>query len=153
MTREFPRAPILAVSCAVTRGDAVLLVRRGREPAKGRWGLPGGAVEAGETLLEAVRREVREETGIAIGEPRFLHHHEVIERAGGRVRFHYLIAVHAAEAVGAAEPAAGDDADEARFVTAGEQAALDITDGTLRTLRLLRRNASNAAPGSAVTHP
>ena len=135
MTRHYPTRPVLAVSAAVVRNGAVLLVKRGREPAKGRWGLPGGGVEPGERLADALRREVAEETGVAIMRPRFLTHHEVIEHEDARVLFHYVIAVHAADAEDGTEPVAGDDADEARFVAREDVARLDLTEGTRDVLR------------------
>ena len=64
--REYPSVPRVAVGAMIARGDRVLLVRRGREPAKGIWTVPGGGVELGETVEEAVRREIREETGLEI---------------------------------------------------------------------------------------
>ena len=62
--RSYPARPILAVSAAIIRGGKVLVVRRARPPAAGLYTLPGGGVEVGETLIEAVRREVREETAL-----------------------------------------------------------------------------------------
>lgn len=124
--------PRLAVSCAVLREDTVLLVRRGKAPAKGRWAFPGGSVEPGERMASAVRREVREETGLMIDTPRFLVHHEVIEPG-----FHYVIVVHRAEAPDG-EPTAADDAAEARFVPFSELEALDVTETTLETIASLR---------------
>ena len=66
MKRHYPDQPIVGVGAVVFRDDEVLLVRRGKEPANGEWSLPGGAVEVGETLEEALRRELREETGIEV---------------------------------------------------------------------------------------
>ena len=68
-SRQFPPRPIVAVGAVIIDGDRVVLVKRGREPLKGEWSLPGGAVEIGETLGAAVVREVREETclDIAVG--------------------------------------------------------------------------------------
>jgi mutator protein MutT len=90
--RLFPARPILAVSAAVFRDDRVLIGRRAREPMNGRFSLPGGVVELGETLEEAVKRELREEVGVeadVIGFNRFV---EPIEREGNRVRAHFVIA-------------------------------------------------------------
>lgn len=92
MTREYPLAPIVGVGAVVVDGDRVLLIRRGREPMKGQWSLPGGALEVGETLIDGVRREVLEETGLEV-EPLALI--EVLDRiardAEGRVQFHYVL--------------------------------------------------------------
>ena len=120
----------------MVRGDAVLLVKRGREPAAGRWAFPGGSVEPGETMADAAAREVREETGLAVGPPRFVSHHEVIERVGDGLRWHYVIAVHAAE-YERGEPVAADDAADARFVPWAALASLDVLASVLDTLRAL----------------
>ena len=92
MQREFPAAPLVGVGAVVFEAGRVLLVRRGREPLKGHWSLPGGLVELGERLLDAVVREVREETGLTV-EPIELV--EVVDRIHweeSRVRYHYVIA-------------------------------------------------------------
>lgn len=136
--RDLPR---LAVSCAVLRGNSVLLVRRAREPAKGRWAFPGGSVEPGESMDHAVRREVLEETGLRVAAPRFVRHQEVIERNGaGVLAHHYVIAVHVAELVEAdrgAEPIAADDAADARFVPLYALETLDVIETIPETLRML----------------
>ena len=141
MSIEPPR-PVLAVSCAVVRDGAVLLVKRAKAPALHRWAFPGGAVERGETMAEAVRRELMEETGLAIRPPRFVVHHEIIEPDGSH---HYVIAVHAAEAADRSPPVAGDDAAEARFVAPRDLAGLDVTETTLDTLRMLGVLSAGAA--------
>ncbi len=66
MRREFPDAPVVGVGAIILDGNRVLLVRRGQEPMKGEWSIPGGALELGETLAAAVRREVFEETGLEV---------------------------------------------------------------------------------------
>jgi mutator protein MutT len=90
--REFPSRPILGVGAVVVDGDRVLLVRRANEPLKGQWSLPGGAVEIGETLVAAVVREVREETGLDVEVGPLI---EVLDRLrfepDGRPRFHYVL--------------------------------------------------------------
>lgn len=90
--RLYPARPILAVSIAVFRNGRVLVGRRTREPLMGRYTLPGGVVEAGETLAEAVVRELFEETGVEAEILGFNRHVEPILREDGRVRAHYVIA-------------------------------------------------------------
>jgi 8-oxo-dGTP diphosphatase len=90
--RLFPARPILAVSAAVFRDTKVLVGRRAREPMNGRFSLPGGVVELGETLEEAVKRELREEVGVEADVIAFNRFVDAIEREGNRVRAHFVIA-------------------------------------------------------------
>ena len=129
-------APRLAVSCAVLRGDEVLVARRGNAPAKGRWAFAGGSVELGETLAEACAREVREETGVVIRPPRFVRHHEVVERKDdGGVSVHFVLACFVADAASDAEPVAADDAVEALYVSFGDLTRLDPLPSCFDVLR------------------
>ena len=90
--RLYPTRPILAVSVAVFRQGRVLLGRRARQPMAGRYSLPGGVVEVGETLVEAAARELQEEVGVEAEIVGFNRHVEPIVREGGRVRAHFVIA-------------------------------------------------------------
>jgi 8-oxo-dGTP diphosphatase len=115
--REFPEAPIVGVGAVVIDGTKVLLVRRGQEPLKGEWSLPGGALELGETLHEGVAREVLEETGLIVVPVRIV---EVLDRITqdpetGRIRYHYVLVDFVCRVTGASLLWASD-ADEARWV-------------------------------------
>ncbi|HEV8652108.1 MAG TPA: NUDIX hydrolase [Actinomycetes bacterium] len=121
---QTPRPPAVAVGLvARDPGGRLLLVRRGNPPAQGAWSLPGGRVEAGETLAVAAARELREETGLTarIGEVA-----GVVERIGEG--YHYVIVDLWAELDGA-EPVAGDDAVAARLVDQAELPRLDLSPG------------------------
>jgi ADP-ribose pyrophosphatase YjhB (NUDIX family) len=97
MRREYPDAPIAGVGAVIVRDDAdgrkrVLLIRRGQEPLKGEWSLPGGAVELGETLEDAICREVLEETGLVVEVVDTIKAFDRISRdEAGRVRYHYVL--------------------------------------------------------------
>ena len=114
MKREYPSSPIVAVGVIIREGDRIVLARRGKEPAMGLWTFPGGAVELGESLGDAARREAWEETGlrIEVGEVAIVLDH-VVRDDGGRVRYHYVIVDYFARPVGGSlRP--GTDASEVR---------------------------------------
>ncbi|GBQ63914.1 hydrolase [Ameyamaea chiangmaiensis NBRC 103196] len=117
MNEHYPRAGVVAI---VRRGDAFLLVRRGRAPNAGRWGFPGGKIEYGETLFHAAERELREETALDGRSTRVVTAFDVIDRApDGTVGYHYLAAAVACE-VDVGTPRPGDDAAEVRWFTPGD---------------------------------
>jgi len=127
--RLYPQRPFLAVSAAILRHGKVLIVRRARKPALGVYTLPGGVVEAGETLEEAARREVREETALDIEPVTLAGHREVIIRdAQGRTERHFVILCFASRWL-AGEPQLNDELDEARWIDPGDLAGLKTTEG------------------------
>lgn len=127
--RAYPTRPYLAVSAAIFRDGRVLIVRRGRPPAHGLYTLPGGGVELGETLEDAVIREVREETGLAIAPLALIGFREAIGRdAAGRVERHFVILPFAARWIGG-EIALNEELAEADWRQPAELAGLKTTDG------------------------
>jgi 8-oxo-dGTP diphosphatase len=117
MNREFPQAPIVGVGAVVIDGNRVLLVCRGREPLKGRWSLPGGALELGETLEQGIVREVLEETGLQVQPTAIVKVFDRIikEESSGRIRYHYVLVDFVCRLIGGTIGGASD-ADEARWV-------------------------------------
>jgi mutator protein MutT len=133
--RLYPTRPFLAASVAVLRDNRVLIAARGSGAMVGLYSLPGGLVEAGETLAEAALRELREEVGVEAEMIGFLDHAEVIERdEDARVRHHFVICAHAARWL-SGEPQVGDEALDVRWVTADELAALRTTPGLAGVLQ------------------
>ncbi len=127
--RTYPQRPFLAVSAAIIRDGKVLVVRRARKPALNLYTLPGGAVETGETLFEAVTREVREETQLTIEPVALAGHREVIVRdAQDAVERHFVILSFAARWI-AGEPVLNEELDDAKWLAPAELSGLRTTDG------------------------
>lgn len=127
--RRYPQRPFLAVSAAIIREGKVLAVRRARKPAIKLYTMPGGVVEIGETLFDAVRREVREETALDIEPIALAGHREAIMRdTKGEVERHFIILCFAARLLGG-ELALNDELDDARWLTPAELMGIETTDG------------------------
>ena len=127
--RKYPQRPYLAVSAAIVRDGKVLLVRRARNPALNLYTLPGGGVETGETLTEAITREVREETALTIEPVALAGHREVIVRdVQDRIERHFVIMCYAAR-WRAGEVVLNDELDDARWLVPSEMTGLRTTEG------------------------
>jgi len=127
--RTYPAAPILAVSAAIVRDRKVLIVRRARPPARGLYTLPGGGVEVGETLVEAVVREVREETALVVEPVALAGYREAIARDDdGRIERHFVILPFAARWI-AGEAMLGHELSEAMWLDPAALGGLDTTAG------------------------
>ncbi|MFQ5909076.1 MAG: NUDIX hydrolase [Thermoplasmata archaeon] len=143
VTRDFPERPVPAVAGIVFRGQEVLLVQRKVPPSAGRWSLPGGAVELGETLHQAVVREVAEETGLEVEPVSLVGVYDNIVEEGERVRFHYTLVDFVCRLVGGRlHP--GSDAGDARWVSLRDLDQVDLTP--------LARKAIKAAGGPRETN-
>ncbi|MCL5288818.1 MAG: NUDIX hydrolase [Acidobacteria bacterium] len=142
--REFPDHPVVGVGGVVIVDGRALLIRRGTEPLKGQWSIPGGTLELGETLLDAVRRELREETSLEV---RVLDLIEIFERispgpetnfdapqaAPARPQYHFVIADYLCEAV-SGSPRAGSDVTDVALVREDELAAYNLTPTATRVI-------------------
>jgi ADP-ribose pyrophosphatase YjhB (NUDIX family) len=133
--REYPSVPRVGVGAVVLDAGRVLLVRRGKAPLAGKWSLPGGLLELGETTAEAARREVAEECGlrIRVGEVAGILD-RVVRDAEGRIRYHWVLVDYVA-VVESGTLCAASDADEAQWVEVDEVERLDTTDGLLDMIR------------------
>lgn len=134
----------VGVGAVVFRGENVLLIKRGKPPFEGQWSIPGGALEYGEALHDAVRREVREETGVEITILRLLDVFEAPPReANGEFLRHTVLIDYVAEWA-SGEPVAGDDAADAAFApleTALARLSWDLTRQAVRRAKEIRDRA------------
>jgi mutator protein MutT len=136
MRREYPDTPILGVGAVVIDGDRVLLIKRGRAPLLGEWSIPGGAVELGETVREAVVREVLEETGVAVEVAELLGVFDrVVRDDRGKLRYHYILIDFLCRRVSGEAKASGDAAD-ARWFSIEEVNTLSLAKDTAEVIRL-----------------
>jgi len=145
--RRYPRWPLVGVGALIFERGRILMARRGKEPLKGWWTLPGGALETGELLDSAVRREVLEETGLVV-EP--VQVFEIFERimpdAEGRTEYHYVLIDHECRVTGG-ELQAGDDVAEVAWMRLEELKGLQITEGTLGVIeRAFRKRRKSKKP-------
>jgi 8-oxo-dGTP diphosphatase len=132
--REYPDRPVVGVGAIVVDGNRVLLVRRGHEPLKGEWSIPGGAVELGETLEVAIAREVREETGLEIDVGPMV---DVFDRIrfdpDGRPLYHYVLIDFVCRPIGGTLASASDAAD-VTWASLIELTQYDVNDATISVI-------------------
>lgn len=138
--RRYPEHPLVGVGGVVfDPGGRVLLIRRGGEPLKGRWSIPGGMLDAGETMPEGVRREVLEETGIAVEVgPMVTAFDRIIRDEAGDVEYHYVLVDFLCEAPAGLVPRAASDARDARFVHPDELSGYETTPSLPRVIAMAR---------------
>lgn len=144
-SREYPERPIVAVGGVVIHNSHVLLIRRGQPPLEGRWSIPGGILEVGETIAEGIERELKEETGIQV---RVLDLIEICEKVlrdpEGRPQFHFVILDYSCEFVeGIAR--AGGDVTEVVWANREQLGSLALTAAASRVIG----KAFLATPGRA----
>ena len=129
--RRYPKRPLIGVGALIFQRDRILMAQRGKDPLKGWWSLPGGALETGESLAEAVKREVLEETGLEV---RPLEVFEIFERimrdADGRPEYHYVLIDYTCRVTGG-RLRAGDDVVHVEWVRRPDLRKMQITEGTL----------------------
>jgi len=135
MRREYPDSPVAGVAAVLFSGNRVLLTLRLNEPSRGRWALPGGVVELGETVEEALAREVLEETGILARPEKLLTVFDsIVKDDGGRVRYHYVLSEYLCTLLGG-ELRASSDVGQARWVPVEELDSLEMSPGTRRFIK------------------
>jgi len=129
--RRYPKHPLVGVGAILLKRDRILMAQRGKEPLKGWWSLPGGALETGESLADGVRREVREETGLEIRPMGVLEIFERIMRdSKGDAEYHYVLIDYVCRIIGGTL-CDGDDVCRVEWVRRSDLVKLQITEGTL----------------------
>lgn len=153
-SREYPERPVVGVGGVIIAEGRTLLIRRGHPPLEGEWSIPGGTLEVGETVVEGVRRELEEETGIKV---RVLDLIEVFERifpdAQGSTKYHFVILDYLCEAAGGSARA-GSDVTDVAWATEPELAKYSLTPTATRVIKKAfqmarERNGSGGRPNPA----
>ena len=144
MKRLYPNQPIVGVGAVIICEDKILLEKRKNEPSRGKWTIPGGLVELGESLENAVIREAREETSLEVDNPRLL---DVVDNVdldeSGKVKYHFVIVDYlvTAKRVGALK--AASDAEDLKWVPFNEVEAYDLTQSFRAFFKRNRRRLKN----------
>jgi len=150
--REYPNQPIIGVGGVIISNHRALLIRRGNPPLEGHWSIPGGLLEIGETLLEGVKRELREETGIEVRPLDLIEVFERIELDGsGRARYHYVVLDYLCEAV-SGEARAGSDVTHAAWASAEELAQYSLSNTATRVILRAFEMARQVKEGRGPEH-
>lgn len=135
MAREYPAQPVVGVGAVVVRDGRALIVKRAHEPRKGEWSLPGGMLDLGESLPDAARREVKEETGLDVHPGPIIDTFDRVHRdPDGRIRYHFVIVDFVCEAP-QGDPVAGSDAEAVAWVTAEELEAYGVNAHAAAVIR------------------
>jgi 8-oxo-dGTP diphosphatase len=143
--REYPESPLVGVGAIIIEGERVALVKRGHPPLQGKWSIPGGVLEVGETLRRAAIREALEETGLNVEPGELLGVFErVLPDEQGRMKYHYVLIDFLCRPV-AGELAAGDDADEVRWFRREELSLLQLAR---ETEEVILKGFEKTAPAS-----
>jgi 8-oxo-dGTP diphosphatase len=133
-SREYPERPMVGVGGVVISNGRALLIRRGGPPLEGQWSIPGGMLEVGETIIEGVRRELAEETGIEVRVGELI---EVFERinldSSGRTKYHFVVLDYLCEAI-RGEARAGSDVTDVAWATPSELEKYSLTETATRVI-------------------
>ena len=131
--------PVVGVGAVIIKDGKILLVKRGNEPNKGKWAIPGGLVNTGESLEDALKREIMEEVGFEIEVDDVVCVSEEIFRDGNGVKYHYIVIDFFVDVIGG-ELRAGSDAVDARWVKLNEIDSLDVVDFVKKLVNKILRN-------------
>lgn len=138
-SREFPERPVIGVGGVLIHNRRALLIKRSAEPLRGEWSIPGGALELGETLVEGVARELKEETCVCVRVGELIELFDRIwnddppRKDAAQPRFHYVIADYLCEYI-SGEPSPGSDATDVAYATEDELSKFHLTETAMRVL-------------------
>lgn len=143
MRKEYPERPVVGVGAIILEGGKILLEKRKSTPGEGKWAVPGGLVELGETVEQAVIREVKEETGLDVASPQLV---DVVDYISldekGAVKYHFIILDYFVTVKGG-ELKAASDADELRWVPINEVEQYDLTESFRRFFKQNKQKLEN----------
>jgi ADP-ribose pyrophosphatase YjhB (NUDIX family) len=143
VAREYPSQPVVGVGAVVVRDGRALIIKRAHEPRKGEWSLPGGLLELGESLTDAVRREIKEETSLEIEVGPIIETFDRVHRDDeGRVRYHFVIVDFVCWS-GEGDAVAGSDADSVAWITSTQ---IDDYGVNAHAAAVLRRGLAFSRP-------
>jgi 8-oxo-dGTP diphosphatase len=138
LSKNYPLVPRIGVGAITIYEGRILLVKRGVEPNRGLWAIPGGTLKLGETLQECVAREMLEETGVTIKVGGCVYVFDYIERdEGGKIRFHFVVVDFVGKYL-SGEPKGADDAEDAGWFKPDELCKLPVAKNTLAALEEIR---------------
>lgn len=139
LSTQYPKKPVVGVGAIILEGNKILLEKRKNAPGKGKWSVPGGLVELGESVEQAVIREVKEETGLEVIEPRFV---DIVDHISldekGAVKYHFVI-IDYLVTVKNGKPKAASDADALKWVPFNEVEQYNLTESFRRFFRQNRQ--------------
>lgn len=157
MNREYPKYPLVGVGAVIFEEGSVWLARRGQAPSRGAWSLPGGLVETGETHLEALARELREELGIAMTVAGLVGvYDKIFHDPQGRVQYHYVVVDYWGW-IARGRPAPGSDVSEVRKIALDALDAIGLDQEVILTIRkaeqarLTQSDAETASSGATTS--
>jgi ADP-ribose pyrophosphatase YjhB (NUDIX family) len=146
MKRDYPEHPIIGVGAVIVAGGRALLVRRGTEPLRGEWSVPGGMLELGEKLRDGVRREALEETGVEVEPSEVLDVFDsIFTDAQGQTQYHYVLIDYLCHPV-SGEARAGSDVSDVRWVSAEALPAMGLRESIEQ---VVRKGLTQAAKSSS----
>ena len=150
--REYPERPLVGVGVILIRDQKILLVKRGHEPNKGLWSIPGGLIKLGETTEEAAIREVKEETGleVSVGAVAGVFN-VIIKDSGSKIKYHYVIIDYFGEITGG-KLSPGTDVTDVRWFEFNELNNIEVSPTVRKAIESLWNDYANVKKANQVDY-